>query len=228
MPNTLMSLNTHFFEFLLLKVIEKFPSNASEDNQVKQAGAHHGPWLGIAPQRSNVIGMGTALVARNAVWAHAKHVLVTNRFKWLDLMKVQCVYPLEKKKAYHFSADHWSDANPSSVCFFKSWYERFKHWFRSRGNQNLRQKRMVEYSTDERRHSNNKSSSGRIFLSQMLSLKRGHFLIQLWNSSLVGFKLSSYLFFLDVCPRDEALQMSNTANCLPVRTRFCFKTNCKR
>jgi len=32
----------------------------------------------------------------------------------------------------------------------------------------------------------------------------------------------------DVCPRDEALQMSNTANCLPVRTRFCFKTNCKR
>lgn len=42
-PNTLMSLDTHFFEFLLLKVIEKFLSNASEDNQVKQAGAHHGP-----------------------------------------------------------------------------------------------------------------------------------------------------------------------------------------
>ena len=25
-----------------------------------------------------------------------------------------------KKKAYHFSADHWSDANPSSACFFES------------------------------------------------------------------------------------------------------------
>ena len=102
MPNTLMSVNTHFIEFLLLKVIEKFSSNASEDNQVKRAGAHHGPWLGTVLQRRNVIGMGTVLAARNAVWAHAKHVLVTNPFKSLDLMKVQCAYPLEKKKLIIF------------------------------------------------------------------------------------------------------------------------------
>ena len=36
--------------------------------------------------------------------------------------------------------------------------------------------------------------------------------------------------FSDACPKDEVTVASNkkNSNCLPVRTRFCFKSNCKR
>lgn len=34
-------------------------------------------------------------------------------------MKVQGVYPLQERKAYHSSADQWNDANPSSASDMK-------------------------------------------------------------------------------------------------------------
>ena len=36
------------------------------------------------------------------------------------------------------------------------------------------------------------------------------------------------VFVSDLCPKDEAALNKDSSNCLPGRTRFCFKSNCKR